>query len=284
MVTAKAEKAASSENTFHGIVRSCAALFDESLALVMETDDPSGPHKARVALRRLTTAIDSFGPILRRKQSAALRSQAKAIFRKLGEIRDNDVYLLGSSESVAPKPATDRVASNRRLREKVRKKLRKSCAVRFAQQVLLAAEEDGKLYRRSTKAKALRAGSVVAFAARALSDAWSSCRSYGPSVEKIPETDRHDFRKDLKTLRYLAEFFSDHFPNPGDKSILRDFRAMQDALGAMNDFAVMLKIEGREPPRQPPLIVSEALTAAEVIWARLYDGRLPWSDQPTLRP
>lgn len=284
MAPAEAARVASCESSFRAIVQSCAKLFDESLAIVMETDDPSGPHRARVALRRLTTALDAFGPILRRKPSAEIRSRAKKIFRLLGELRDSDVYLQTVAGGEAPGTTVDHLSGNHRLREKVRTKLRTLRAVCFGPLILRSAEEEDGLYRRSAKAKARRAGPVLTFAAQAISAAWSVCRSYGPSVKMISEPDRHDFRKDMKTLRYLAEFFSEHFPDQDNKPFLKDFRAVQDALGVINDFAVALEIEGRKPPKRLPTKVAEALERVETLWSRLYESPLPWSVQATLFP
>jgi CHAD domain-containing protein len=278
------EPGVSCEAAFRSIVLSCAQALDAALAVFLESDDPAGPHKARVALRRLTTALDAFSPILRRKGSAALRSQAKAFFRDLGKVRDSDVHLMKADFDTGAGPRKDLLSRNRRLRDKTRARLRKARTVAFAQILRLAVQQEDGIFRRSPAAQARREAPVSAFAEDAISQAWAVCRGYGTSVKAIPEPGRHDFRKDMKTLRYLAEFFSADLPGLQDTDFLKDFRKMQDALGVLNDFTVALEIEGRKPSDRLPPTVAAALDRAEALWSRLYPAPVPWDDQATRRP
>jgi CHAD domain-containing protein len=267
------------ESSFRGITLACAQAKDAALAVFLETDDSAGPHKARVALRRLTTALDAFAAILRRRGAAEVRARAKQIFRALGRVRDSDVHLAEAATASAAL-----MARNRALREKTRRSLRRARMVGFTQDLRARVQEDGPLFRRSAKARALRAAPVADLAAQVLDAAWDNGRGYGPSVRRIPEASRHEFRKDMKTLRYLAEFFADLFPALQDDPVRSDFRDIQDALGIWNDFAVALRIERRKPPPRPPAKVAEALATAEAAWARLCAVRPPWGDQATRRP
>lgn len=265
------------EACFRAICLAAAQSIDAALAIFLETENPAGPHKARVALRRLTTALDAFRPILRRKKADALRGRAKRIFRDLGLVRDSDVQL-------AKSPAADRQAENRSLRRRVQDKLRRDLAVRFSQDLLAEVREGGAIYRRSARAQALRQAPVSGLAAGMLAEAWQRCRGYGGSVKGIALEQRHDFRKDMKTLRYLAEFFADLFPGLDDEPFQADFRDIQDVLGTLNDYEVGLVIEGRKRPDRLPDDVRRALDQAEALWSRLSRARPPWEDQPTRRP
>jgi CHAD domain-containing protein len=263
----------SCETSFRAVVQACVAAIDAALAAFLETEDPSGPHKARVALRRLTTAFDAFQPILRRKATARFRSRAKRIFRALGQVRDSDVHLEQSSRKPGAKA---RRARNRQLRDQVRSRLRKGRAVAFASELQLAAAEGGDFYRRSAAAQARRAAPVSRLATEVLDVAWDRCQDYGASVRAIPETARHDFRKDMKTLRYLAEFFSDALSGLRDEPFRSDFRDIQDALGVLNDYAVALALDGRKAPKRPPEKVGAALEQADRLWSRLRASPPPW--------
>ena len=76
------------------LIRAGALAFARHLAQLMTSDDPEGPHKARVALRRLRAAFTAFRPILRapvyRRQTATLRN----LGREIGLLRDADVLAL----------------------------------------------------------------------------------------------------------------------------------------------------------------------------------------------
>ncbi len=264
------------EAGFRQIALSCAQSIDAALVLFRETDDPAGPHKARVALRRLTTALDAFEPILRREAAADLRDMAKTIFRELGKLRDSDVHLATATRDTTAK---DRLARNQKLRHKARSRLAKPRIAGFAQALRLAVAVDGPVFRRSGVAQARRNGPLAGFAGEILSASWQACRAYGPSVRAIPDTKRHEFRKDMKTMRYLAEFFAAAFPRLQDDSFHDDFRDIQDALGDLNDFFVALALERRKLPAELPPPADAALARADAIWARLYASRAPWQDQ-----
>lgn len=261
------------EDSFRRIVTDCALAIDAALAVFLDTEDPSGPHKARVALRRLTTAMDAFAPLLRRKRRRALRDQAKHIFRELGQVRDSDVY----TRSREGKPGhPKRARANQALREKVRADLRRARMVGFTGALVAAVQPGGDLYRQSAAARDSRVQPVRAFAADLLDAAWRRCLAYGASVQAIPEADRHEFRKDMKALRYLAEFFADLFPALEAEPFRSDFRDLQDALGVLNDYAVSLAIEKRKAPARLPAPEAKALAEAQEIWARLAGETPPW--------
>jgi CHAD domain-containing protein len=55
--------------------------------------DPEGVHQARVATRRLRSDLRTFGPLVDREWSSALRDELGWIAQLLGEVRDGDVLL-----------------------------------------------------------------------------------------------------------------------------------------------------------------------------------------------
>lgn len=260
---------------------SCADAFDASLAVFLETDDPAGPHKARVCLRRFTIALDAFQPILRRKRSAVLRARAKRTFRELGLVRDSDVHLAAKT---AEPGAKTRTALNRNLREKTREKLRKSRAVQFAPDLRMAVMEGGDIYRRSAEAAKNRRASTREFSAEVFSTAWERCSKYGASVSAIAADSRHNFRKDIKTLRYLYEFLEIMDDSFRDEAFRRDVREIQGALGLVNDFSVVASMDGRKLTSVLPDTLTLALATADAAWARLLARVRPWEGQATRNP
>lgn len=261
------------EQAFRDIVTVCAQAIDVALAEFLETERESGPHKARVALRRLTTALDAFAPILRRKMCRHLRRRAKKLFRALGEVRDSDVFTQNHAHEVGHE---QRLKRNLAIRFKVRSELRRDRAVTFTGELMRAVLPGGDLFKRSSTGLALREADVVNFAARAIEEAWQECRGYGPSIETLESASMHEFRKDMKSLRYLCEFFVDQFPEFSDGPFDRDLRDMQDCLGVLNDYAVALQILGEKRPSSLPDRERKALTKAEQVWRRLATADRPW--------
>jgi CHAD domain-containing protein len=260
------------EERFRAIVQEAAQALDAALAVFLETEDPAGPHKARVALRRLTTALDAFQPLLRRRPSARLRARAKRMFRDLGRVRDSDVHLARARP--VPRDLAER---NRTLRERTRAQLRKDGMIGFTQGLrgLLLAED--ALFRRSSAARERRAAPVALLAAAMLAAAWDRCAAYGPSILSIPDCRRHEFRKDMKSLRYLAEFLEGVFPALARDPWTLAFRDIQDGLGAWNDHVVALAIDGAAPPARLPAAVARALTLADRRWRELAVLPRPWA-------
>lgn len=252
------------------------AALDEGLSLLMAGDDPRGPHKARVALRRLTTCLDAFAPLLRQKPMAATRRRGKALFRALGLVRDSDVY----TEARAAQPGhAGRLKQNGRMRKALRERLAKDGVGRFQQQLLADIAPEGGLWRQGRKARALRAAPVTGFAAGFLQRIWQESTDFGPSVDALPPGRRHEFRKKLKSLRYACEFFFELAPGPEMVSFLDRLRPLQDALGVLNDFDVALAFEGRKRPRTLPARQAQALADAEALWAGLIVTGAPWVDR-----
>lgn len=261
----------SAEAALRYIVQRCCAEIDGHLALVLDRDDAAGPHKARVWLRRTVTALDAFAPMLKRKATAALRAEAKDTFRALGKLRDQDVLL-------ASVPVEERSAKleaeTARMREKLRLRLRERDAVLFSP-VLMRKVEDGSLFRCGATAQAMRAGPVQQIAAAALNSAWKRCVRRGDDIEALRASALHGFRKDLKTLRYLSEFFAPFMVAEGAETFRAEMQRMQDLLGVATD-AQMAKAMGRKAwARVDRDAVRDAVDEATAVWAALRLHR-PW--------
>lgn len=261
----------SCEEAFRRIAQPCLDEIDRQLAVFFGSDAEEGPHKTRVALRRLTTAMDGFAPILRRSFHAELRREAKAIFRALGEQRDADVYL-----AALPKARRTPVllAEAEALRETLRKDLRASRAVGFAPRFRTLIDS-GEIFRRGEKGLARRAEPVDQFAREVMDDAWQTCVSHGGQVEDMNGRDQHEFRKDMKSLRYLAEFFADLWPAEAYAAFRDRMQDLQDALGALNDLRTA-RAKGRKISDEAEEKGREALTAAQTMWSGLRKSPLWW--------
>lgn len=263
----------SCDEAFRRIALPCLAEIDCQLAAYFGTEAEVGPHKCRVALRRLTTAMDAFAPILRRQQAAALRREAKEIFRILGEQRDADVYLAGLP---AGRRRDKLEAETTALRDRLRERLRARKAVALAPR-LRALLDNGEMFRAGEKAVIRRQEPVEEFAREVLDDAWETCRSHGRDIGSMGGRDQHEFRKDMKTLRYLAEFFAPLWDGAGTghDSFREEMQALQDALGLLNDLRTA-RAKGRKPAPEAAKQAEAALRAAQDGWDDLTARGAPW--------
>ena len=259
----------SAEAVFCAIASACIDDLDRSLAEFMATSAPEGPHKARVALRRLTTALDAFKPLMCKAEAKALRVRAKAIFRRLGRVRDADVY----DQTKGGEGASTETEA---LRQAVRSALRRRDALKFGP-LLRRKLADGTLMRTSGSGLRLRATPALVLARAAMGQAFAAVSSHGKSLARMDDPARHEFRKDMKSLRYLTDFFV--VPD-ADPALCNDLEALQDLLGTLNDLAnarlremKARKCTGKIARRGKPELA--VLKQADVLWTRLRKAA-PW--------
>ncbi|ULB10435.1 CHAD domain-containing protein [Cereibacter azotoformans] len=244
------------------VAEECCSAFDAHLARLMETDDPEGPHKARVALRRLRTALMAFDPILAPKFARKSGRRARDLFRIIGDLRDADVR---DDHRGKESERTDRI------RQKVRKRLKKRKAVCFTPK--LGKTLAGKGWTRGgRRAQVLAEAPAALIGGRALGDAWATCLSHGIDLEAMPDEARHELRKDLKTMRYTAEFFGPVWPGEPQETFLDRMKDLQDELGHLNDLAMLGGAEAGEGGD------SRSLRKAGRIWAELAAMPVWWSE------
>lgn len=259
------------EAALRHILQRCGSEIDAHLAMVLDRDEAEGPHKARVWLRRFVTALDAFEGIVKRRAKADLRGEAKAIFRLLGKLRDHDVLMAKLGEGdVPPKLAAASVG----LRVKVRARLREGNAVLFSP-VMLRMVEDGSLFRNGAAAVFLRAGPVDTVAVDALDDAWESCRKQKSDLRRVPPEALHGFRKRLKTLRYLSEFFAPFVGAAGAEALRAELQKMQDLLGVATDAEAARALGKGGRGVIDKVAVRNALDQAGAVWEALLLHR-PW--------
>lgn len=258
------------QEAFIAIVTDCCDRIDRHLLVFLEGEDHSGPHKTRVALRRLTTALDAFSPILRQKDALQLRKDAKLMFRSLGDVRDSDVLLATRPEGSAPRRL---VAANTRLRAKVRSSLRKRKAVAFAP-ALMRRIVEGRLFRAKSPGLKARAAAVDLVASQALADAWDRCLALGPDLTNLSDKKRHTLRKRLKTYRYLAEFFAPIWPDSDWPDTRRSLQLLQDRLGDLNDLSLARRRLGLDTTEEQR--ASAAMAAADMLWRGMISRSAFW--------
>lgn len=273
-----------SDAAFTALLHEIAAEIDRQLAVFLGSEAESGPHKTRVALRRLTTALQAFAPILKRAAAAKTRAEAKRIFRSLGEVRDADVYLAGRRGSGDDaRSDSDLARETAELRLRVRERLRMDKAVAFAP-ALLRDLAEGRVLKTGKPGLAARARPVGALAGKALDAAWAAGLAHGPNLAKLDEEARHEFRKDMKTLRYTAEFFEPFWPEEAWSGFHAALQELQDSLGLLNDLAVARRKNGarakggKAKPGKAVLGKEEALALEQAcaLWLRLQTAGPFW--------
>ncbi len=258
------------ENGFRRIACQCGDTFATQLSQVMTDDNPEGPHKARVALRRFRSALTGFSPVIDPDARREMAGEARGLFRCLGRLRDADVLLAGCLD---PEAVAGLAADADRIRGEVRAELVALKADGFA--AGLRARLNGTGWQRGgRRGKQWNRRGLTRLGRRALDRALEACIDHGTDLATLADEPRHELRKDLKTLRYLSEYFSPFWPGDRRERFLTHLRNLQDSLGMLNDLAL-----ARALTREPVTSDAETavLTAAGKAWRSLQKAGPFWA-------
>lgn len=227
---------ASSADACQAIVGLCLSHYRLNETLLLEEREPEALHQARVALRRLRSAIAIFAPLLDHEKVVYFQSELRWLTVLLGEARDLDVLLAKA------KPG----ALHDRLRE--------AGAAAYAHvEAALDSQRARKLLLDLTEwisvgqwlsapdTRHLRDRPVRDFAGQALGTLRKRVEKRGTSLATLTDEQRHAIRKAAKRLRYGADFFASLFAGDKRQRRYRKFAAslehVQDQLGVLNDLA-----------------------------------------------
>ncbi len=242
---------------FAVVAHACLRHYRLNEPLVTQ-HDPAALHQARVALRRLRSALTLFRPALIDGAYAELREALRWLTGLFGDARNLDVLIARIGDEAPDARAqleAQRVAAYERLVAALT-----TPRARLLPLDLLAWVETGAWRRRK------KAGRPLAdFASDRLDRRWRKVKHGAASLPGADDEARHDFRIEIKKLRYAVEFLAGLFADEGRAKKLKAFRSalerLQEELGALNDAATgatMLAEAGLEPG-------GEAAPAAELI-------------------
>jgi len=226
---------------FAMIVQACLRHFRLNEPLISRRD-AAGLHQARVALRRLRSALSLFAKVITDGRSDGLRLGLRELAGTLGEARSLDVLL----ESLADEQVSDDlVAHLRAAREAAYDAVIARLASAATRHLIIDMLEWSELgewrSRRSPDAVALREQSARAFGGEVLDRHRRRLKKRGRDLATLEPEARHDVRIEAKKLRYASEFFLSLFDDKKArrraKTFLNALEALQSSLGTLNDIA-----------------------------------------------
>ncbi len=238
------------EQAFVAIVWNCLDQLQRNQRGVVERSDPEFIHQARVALRRLRSALSSFAIAVPRASWETWAEELRWLANALGAARDWDVL---ADELLAPLIAQlqdrqpleylpRRVQAQRR---QARRKARAAAAsVRYGLLTLnIARWLDAQAWRTGLHAKqsALMQRAIPPLAEKLLTRRHQQLQHRARRLARLSDTQRHQLRVTAKKLRYAAEFFVTLYPRKASQTYLSALASLQDVLGALNDNATALQ-------------------------------------------
>ncbi|MDR3527777.1 MAG: CHAD domain-containing protein [Rhizomicrobium sp.] len=228
------------EEAFSVILFECLAHASANIPAVVEGHDSEALHQFRVGLRRLRTALGSFGKAS--PELMVLSERAKEITLQVGPARDLDVFL---DELLAPAVAQlgpqNGFAVLRSRAERARERA-------WVQTFMALTDPAMQLFQDDVAAAASAKlsdgdGRLCAVAPRLLGQHFKRAKKRGQTLETAPE--RHRLRIALKKLRYTSEFFAPLYKDKRVARFMAPLKELQDLLGHLNDTAQLRAIVGR---------------------------------------
>jgi triphosphatase len=235
------EAGVSSISAFQRIALSCVNQLQSNEKGILETDAPEFVHQARVAIRRLRSAMR----VWQRQLPAPFASQFNPLWqefaRGLGEARNWDVFLADTAPGVAAAFADPAEI------EPLLGYARSRCtSCRQAVRVVFKSAAYSHLLLDFTAAlQALpeaKFGPLGDFVPAWLDKCTKRVNQRAAEAQSGDDEARHRLRLAFKQLRYALEFFSPLFAGPVLQDYHQSLTALQEQLGRQNDLAVAMQL------------------------------------------
>lgn len=202
-----------------------------------ETDAPEYVHQARIAIRRLRTAIRVWQPLLPSQYRRDFNPRWRQLAAMLGDTRNWDVFV---DEILPPLLKTfpqhpDLPPLHQRAGE------RRASARKAAVASITSREYSHLLLEFTAATLALserRQPTLLKFAPRSLEKCARRASTLAHRTRDVDPTVRHDLRVALKRLHDALDFFAPLLPAPDLARSLDRVTRLLDLLGSLNDLVV----------------------------------------------
>ena len=236
---------------FRSIALGCLEHFQRNEKGLLGNDDVEFVHQARVALRRLRSAIKLFAPVLPPEFVSTYGRTWQTLATALGEARNWDVFL---AETLPPLhsvfPADKDLKRLKTAAERRARSARKSLTG------LLAVSEYSRLLLEFTSAIYTLGDTLPIplkeFARQQIDRHTRKARQLASRHAQLDPAERHRMRIVFKKLRYTLEFFTPLLAPRRLKPYLQSLGRLQDELGLINDHItaetlILAVLSGRPP-------------------------------------
>lgn len=225
---------------FRVVALSCLAHLQGNEKGVHASDAPEFIHQARVAIRRLRSAIRVWKPLLPLDFVTDFDPRWRTLASRLGETRNWDVFV---TETLPP--LSEAFPTHAEIGRLSRHAVRRAAKSRKDARAALKSADYSRLLLEFTAALLAlpesTAPTLEAFAAPCLSKRAKRVLKLAKEARGADAPARHRLRVALKRLRYTLEFFTPLFPSPRLHPYHQAAAHLQDLLGRMNDLVVAIQ-------------------------------------------
>jgi CHAD domain-containing protein len=231
---------ASAAEAFQVVARHALGQIAANAAVLREAPGAEAVHQLRVAARRLRSALSTFKTVVADPGLPAVKADLKWLAGRLNDARNLDVFADGVAAQAkgleTPPPGLDALAAalDAARREAWAQAAETAASDRFRDLMIdtTAWVETGDWLA------AAPAIPVRAFADRALARRRREVLKGGKHLRRAGDAARHHLRIEAKKLRYAAEAFASLYPQKASARFIAGVKALQEALGDLNDLAV----------------------------------------------
>jgi inorganic triphosphatase YgiF len=268
---------------FAVIARACMVQFRLNEALLLATADPVALHQARVALRRLRSALSLNKALLADSRFPGLCADLRWLAARLGKARDLDVLIARAGDNfLREQLCKARAGAYRNAGRALRSVRARTLMIDLAAWIAIGD------WRAAPETRAMRDLSARCFAVMVLDRQFRRLRTGGRNLANLDDRARHEVRKTAKKLHYAAGFYASLFDGKRERRRHKRFvaavQALLDQLGALNDLATVPRLLAAldlvEQPQAAMLLGAEAkpglLAAAAVACEALLDRKRFW--------
>lgn len=225
-------------------------------AVMLADADIEGLHQARIGMRRIISAFSLLKKHMPKKGRKGLFKDIKWLQDLTGSARDWDVFL---TETLAPLLAEN--PDSEALKDLAeRAKERRRIAHEQVCDALLSPRYTDFLLRlegwlmRPAKGKKLKAKLKDVYKAPLIDLRADVMHAVPGDILLLNESQLHDLRLDIKSLRYAGEFFQALGPEKKAKKYLKGCKKLQDCLGILNDIVVTEELIGALGKKKDPVV------------------------------
>jgi triphosphatase len=222
---------ASADDAFHVIAQACLRHFRLNEAVLLERRNAEALHQARVAIRRLRSALSLFAPAVKGSEQRHFNQELRWLGRQLSDARNLDVLIDRADEDAGLRDALQplRADAYAHVEATLRSKRARSAMLKFVAWLELGAWRERRKAGRD----------VAALAEKRLDRQWHRIVRDSADLAALDPEGRHRLRIRIKKLRYATEFLTGLYATKPLARRRDDFldalKQLQEQLGDLND-------------------------------------------------
>jgi triphosphatase len=225
---------------FQTIVAACVRHFRLNEPIVIERRQAEALHQARVAMRRLRSALTLFRPAITGPKFEHIRDALRSLTAELGDARNLDVFL----QRNLPDGERERLERKRECAYDSAIEALESPRARLLILDLVSWAALGE-WRQGKKA----GKPLGPFVRRRIDRLWAKVAD-ARKLGAMEDQERHHLRIQVKKLRYALEFVAAlHADEKDRKKFGKAMEAVQDSLGYFHDIIVARTLLAVKPKR-----------------------------------